>query len=273
MDNCTTPLILFLLEPKNVIATAAVNSQYNKDRLIEPVNEYGQKEKMLKVQLLDQKQGLRGLISFGRHPQCGIRIEDRSVGLEHCCINVNASSGELTLHQLSTASFTLIDGEHVQNPPMRALVSAHAKKLTIGSAILQIHWPEERQERLPEIREARKARAHHLLADPDVYNMSAIQWDMFTAPVTQPLSRLRTARSSPLREPFTGPGPIEIEELGEGAFSNVFLAVDRVNADFVAVKRVKKRRLKPGMVEREIDMLCKLDHVSEEVTTQLTVAH
>ena len=256
--------VLFWLEPKNSPASAALQ---DRGRVRSVITKYSGEKDMLEIQLLERKNDSHGLIAFGRHPRCGIWIEDKGVSLEHCYIDINPSSGELLLCHMSQRSTTWLDNERVENPPKRALVFNHAKIVTIGTTIFKIHWPPVPEGKMHEFRKSKIARAAGLLADPDYFDLTDLEWDIYTAPPTQPLTRLPSVASTPSREPLLGPGPIEIAELGSGAFGRVNVAVDRINGDFVAVKLVRKRETYPP-VEREIDILCKLDHVSHDLKVE-----
>ena len=210
---------------------------------------------------------------FGRHPSCGVKFKDSKVGSEHCFVDINPSSGELLLCDTSRHHSTILDNETVRNPPSRAMVYQHARYFKVSSAVFEIHWPCIPGERLQEYSRMKIAAARRLREDADrLFDLTDLEWDLNSTPSTAISTRPPTRQATPSPDQPSGRGPIQISKLGQGSFGIVYKAVDRISANFVAVKefnvdifsnaKVNSKAQVMETFEREISIMRDLKHVS-----------
>ena len=101
--------------------------------------------------------------------------------------------------------------------------------------------------------------AKQLHADREVFDLSDLEVDLKFLPPTAPGTRPNTRSGTPSNEP-RDEGPIEVEELGRGAYGIVWKAVDRFTGEFLAVKQIRKTRDNTLLV-REVKNMHSLQHV------------
>lgn len=273
--------ILFYMEPKNDSAIAVMKN--NPRRTVEWKTAAGVRIKVLYIHLNEPNQR-RGLVVFGRHPNCGVKFKDPKVAAEHCFVDMNPSSGELLVCDTSRCRSTLLDNEIVCNPSSRAMVYRYSRYLKIGSAIFEIHWPSIPDKKLREYSEMKVAAARRLREDPErLFDLTDVEWDLYSVPPTADCTHDSTRPATPAPGQRRRKKPIKISQLGQGSFGIVYKAVDRNTADFLAVKEfngniydkndvISKQQVMATFV-REITMMKNLDHVSTLMTMQRMSAY
>ena len=222
--------VLFYLEAKNESASAVIQNNPHRAVSLRSVANVRIKTLCIRVNEPNQR---RGLVVFRRHPNCRVKFKDPKVAGEHCFIDINPLSGELLLCDTSRDRSTGLDNEMVRNPAKRAMVYHHARHLKVSAAIFEIHWPSIPDDKLTYYCQMKVAAARRLREDPErIFDLTDMGWDLVSVPPTADPTRQATpSADNPFRR-----GPIAISKLGQGSYGTVYKAVDRITADFVAVK-------------------------------------
>lgn len=202
---------------------------------------------------LEEPRQPKGHIMFGRNSICTVRFPkaQKSVSSMHCYIDINRTSGELLLCTLASQPTTWLDGEQVgiprfrSDPPQtRAMVYQKSKRFQIAEAVFNIMWPQIGKQRMDTYHQAkieRVGKRDHQDQDDELTDFEfAMKLD--SACSTRAPTRAGTRQSTPFGVEPLDRCPIRVKELGSGAYGTVHLAVDRMSADFVAVKSFNSKQ-------------------------------
>ena len=159
IDHSVHESVLLWLQPISQAAHDVVRDNLARTNRVVKVRRARMAYDMLQVRVEENPHKQRGIISFGRHETCGIRINKPWISLQHCHIDINSSSGELVLHHTGRQLSTWVDQDCVSEPPQRALVPNHVQYLTIGKCEFFIHWPTINKEARQRYRDAKRKAA------------------------------------------------------------------------------------------------------------------
>ena len=170
--------VLCHLEPKNDLAKRVLAHNRRKPGRVAALStEHGVSSEMLQNRLKEQPKQRRGLLMFGRYPNCSVECPTNQISLDHCHISLNPRSGVPMLFDTSRHHTTWLDGEQLIEPPYRAMVPQRAQRLRIHTASFQIHWPRVPRHNLSEHQSLLLRLAAKIQSDNDVFDLTDLELD------------------------------------------------------------------------------------------------
>ena len=257
--------VLFWLEPVNQLAVDVVLEQSPGRCAKAEVN--GLPAKYIEVKLEEPRQP-KGHVMFGRNSRCAIRFpkSQLSVSSFHCYVDINPTSGELVLCAIASQPTTWLDGDQIgvprfQHDPLRtrAMVYQKSRRLQIAEAVFNVLWPQINRQRTDIYRRAKLFHVGKTRQPDDDDELTDFEFAMklksacYSLAPTRPTTRQITPSGA---EVVVDRGPIRIKCLGSGAYGTVHLAVDRMNADYVAIKSFNQGQ----RVERDVEEAAAVAH-------------